>query len=401
MNNAFKVAIVGGGASGLLCAIELLSGDNALSGNDVVVLERNDRVGKKLIATGNGQGNLTNVNHALDYYHGDKGFVRAFFSVLKNSDLIKYLQKLGIYLEEGDDGKMYPTSFQANSVLDILRSYLEYKNCNVITNFYVEEIKNLEQKFVICSKTDKLFAQNVVCAFGGSAGKQYGTDGTSYKLLETYGHKCTELYPSLVQLKANLMDFKGLKGIKDRVKIKALSQGDILKEAEGDLLFTDYGISGSAVFNISGYLQGVKNPKVSIEFLPNLSKEALIDILYEKQKLSHINREDLLLGLLNKQIGRIITKKCISIIEIATVVKDFRIEITGNLGFNYAQVTKGGIDTNAVNPFTMQSKLVKNLYLVGELLDVDGDCGGYNLTFAFLSGIASAKNIKKCYLVEK
>ncbi len=401
MNNAFKVAIVGGGASGLLCAIELLSGDNALSGKDVVVLERNDRVGKKLIATGNGQGNLTNVNHALDYYHGDKGFVRAFFSVLKNSDLINYLQNLGVYLIEGDDGKMYPTSFQATSVLDILRSYLEYKKCNVITNFYVEEIKNLEQKFVICSKTDKIFAQNVVCAFGGSAGKQYGTDGTSYKLLEKYGHKCTELYPSLVQLKANLMEFKGLKGIKEKVKIKALSQGDILKEAEGDLLFTDYGISGSAVFNVSGYLQGVKNPKVSVEFLPNLKKEALIDILNEKQKLPHINKEDLLLGLLNKQIGRIITKKCASIPEIATLVKDFKIEITGNLGFNYAQVTKGGIDTNAVNPFTMQSKLVKNLYLTGELLDVDGDCGGYNLTFAFLCGIVSAKNIKNSYLVEK
>ncbi len=401
MNNAFKVAIVGGGASGLLCAVELLSGENALSGDEVVVLERNDRVGKKLISTGNGQGNLTNANVSLEKYHGDKGFVRAFFSVFKNGDLVEYLNKIGIFLSEGEDGKMYPASFQATSVLDIIRGYLMHKKCTIITDFCVTDVKNIEQKFIICSKTDKICANNVVCAFGGSAGKQYGTDGTSYSILENLGHKKTTLYPSLVQLKANLNELKGLKGIKEKVKIKALSNGEVLAFSEGDLLFTEYGISGSAVFNVSGYLQGVKNPSVSIEFLPNLSKCELVDILTEKEKMPHINREDLLLGLLNKQIGKIITKHYPSINEMVDRIKDYRIEITGNLGFNYAQVTKGGIDTNSVNPFTMQSKLVKNLYLIGELLDVDGDCGGYNLTFAFLSGIASGKNIKKLYSSER
>ncbi len=401
MNNTFKVAIVGGGSAGLLCAIELLSGDSALLGEEVVVLERNDRVGKKLKATGNGQGNLTNKVILPENYHGDKGFIRAFFGVLEKADLNKYLENLGVFLTEGDDGKMFPTSFQAGAVLDIFRSYLYYKGCNIITDFYVSDIGYDNGRFILSSTTGEIIAENVVCAFGGSAGKQYGTDGSSYKLLEKFGHKTTRLYPSLVQLKANLNQFKNLKGVKERVRIKAISDEGILSSAEGDLLFTDYGISGSAVFKISGMVQGERNAQVSIEFLPDYSKDKLVEMLDKKLSLEHIDRTEVLTGIVNKQIGKIITRDARSSEEIADKLKDFRLEITGTLGFNYAQVTRGGIDTNSVNPFTFQSKLVKNLYLTGELLAIDGDCGGYNLTFAFVSGIASAKNIKMRCTKEK
>ncbi len=401
MNNTFKVAIVGGGAAGLLCAIELLSGDNALSGEEVVILERNDRVGKKLIATGNGQCNLSSRYIEPENYHGEKGFIRAFFGVLENFDLTNYLENLGIFLTEGEEGKIYPISMQAGSVLDIIRSYLAHKKCHIITDFFVRDIKKEGENFILSSSIGKVSAENVVCAFGGMAGKQYGTDGSSYSLLEKLGHKITPLYPSLVQLKADLNDFKNLKGVKERVRIKALAEGKVLKEAEGDLLFTEYGISGSAVFKISGYLQGVKRPSVSVEFLPHLSKEELTVILEKKLALQHVEREELLTGLINKQIGRVILKRNYNIIDVVEKVKNFNLDVTGNLGFNYAQVTKGGIETNAVNPFTFQSKIIKNLYLTGELLDVDGDCGGYNLTYCFVSGIMAGRNVKKRYTEEE
>ena len=401
MNNNFKVAIVGGGSAGLLCAIELLLGDNAFKGEDIVILERNDRVGKKLIATGNGQGNLTNKSISVSNYHGDKGFIRAFFPIFSEVDIENYLKNIGIYLTEGEDGKMYPLSMQAGAVLDVIRSFLAFKKCNILTCFDVTDIEQNKNGFTICSKKEKVYAENVVCAFGGMAGKQYGTDGSSYFLLEKLGHKKTATYPSLVQLKADLLDFKNLKGIKERVKLKLISNNKFTFEEMGDLLFTDYGISGSSVFKLSSKMNLSESLFVSIEFLPDISAEKLKEILENKLKLNHIDMEDLLTGIINKQIGKIIVKRSQNIDEIVKLLKDFRLKITGSLGFNYAQVTKGGIVTDDVNPFTFQSKKVKNLYLVGELLNVDGDCGGYNLTFAFVSGILSAKNIKNRYAMEK
>ncbi len=401
MNNNFKVAIVGGGSAGLLCAIELLLGENAFLGEDIVILERNDRVGKKLIATGNGQGNLTNKSIKKENFHGDKGFIRAFFPMLKEVDIENYLKNIGIYLTEGEKGKMYPVSMQAGAVLDIIRSFLADKKCNILTDFEVTNIEQNKNGFTICSKNNKVQAEKVVCAFGGMAGKQYGTDGSAYSLVERLGHRKTATNPSLVQLKAQLLDFKNLKGIKERVKLKLVLGGEFIEEEVGDLLFTDYGVSGSAVFNLSSKMNLNENPYISIEFLPDLSFEELKNIIESKLKLQHINIEDVLTGLINKQIGKIIVKKGKDIDGIVKLLKDFRLKITGSLGFNYAQVTKGGIVTDDVNPFTFQSKRVKDLYLVGELLNVDGDCGGYNLTFAFASGILCAKNIKNTYPMEK
>ena len=169
----------------------------------------------------------------------------------------------------------------------------------------------------------------------------------------------------------------------------------MLESCTGDLLFTDYGLSGNTIFKLSPYLQSAKKPRIKVEFLPSLSKEDLIDIIKYREGLNYIPREDLLLGVVNKQLGRILCKKYNNIEEIANALKGLNFEVLGDLGFNNAQVTKGGIDTNGVNPFTLQSKLVKNLFLTGEVLNVDGDCGGFNLAFAFVTGIKVAKTIKE------
>ncbi len=397
MKNTFKVIIVGGGASGLFCALELLRSKNCILGEDILILEKNDRVGKKMVATGNGQGNLSNAFISEQNYHGDKTFIKAFLSNLEDVNLKEYLQDLGIYLTTEKDGKQYPLSKQANAFLDVIRGYLAQKDVNINVGEKVNLVEKVGEGYLVNTAKGKYRSRNVVLAFGGKAGSQYGTDGSSYQLAQKFGHKLTTLYPSLVQLKTNLESIKGLRGLKERVKITAYDNGIELKESVGEVLFTEYGISGNAVFSISGYLTSAKKPSVKIEFLPDFTKEQVKEILAKREYLNHIDREDKLIGLINKKIGQAIMRKCKtdSIDEIANAIKNFTLIITGNLGFSYAQVTKGGIATDQIDSKTMESKLESGLYVVGEALDVDGDCGGYNLTFAFASGIFSAKSIKE------
>lgn len=396
MQKKYKVIIVGGGASGLMCAIELLSGAFALTGEQIAILERNDRVGKKLIATGNGQGNLSNTNFSADFFHGEKGFLRVFVQETEQLDLLSYLKKLGIPLVANEDGKIYPLSKQANSVLDIMRAFLSNKGCQIFTDTRVEKIKKEGELFSIATSNDKFLAESVVLATGGKSAKQFGTDGTAYSLARSFGHELTPLYPSLVQLKTELDNIRGLKGLKETVKLTAFD-GDVeLKSSIGELLFTEYGVSGNAVFQISGRLTDAKKPKIKVEFLPELAQEEIEELLIYREELGYLDGELFLSGILNKRIGQSVIKtvKNATPKEVAKALKGFWLNVIGDLGFNYSQVTKGGISTAKINPFTLESKLSRNLYLIGELLDVDGDCGGYNLTFAFSTGILSARAIK-------
>ena len=397
MKNDFKVIIVGGGASGLFCALELLRSNNAILGKEILILEKNDRVGKKIVATGNGQGNLTNAFISEENYHGDNLFIKEFLSNLKDINIQEYLKDLGIYLTTDKDGKQYPLSKQANAFLDVVRGFLTQKGVVIKVDEQVNKVTKVKNVFKVHSLKFEYIAKKVVLAFGGKAGPQYGTDGNSYILAQNFGHKLTALYPSLVQLKTNTESIKGLRGLKEKVRVTAYDNGVKLKQCVGEVLFTEYGVSGNAIFSLSGYLTDAKKPSISIEFLPDFTFEQVKEILKKREDLSYIDREDKLIGLINKKIGQALIRKCKSenVEEIAKVIKNFSLTITGNLGFNYAQVTKGGIATGQIDKGTMQSKLEKGLYIVGEALDVDGDCGGYNLTFAFVCGILSARDIKE------
>ena len=396
MEKTFSVAIIGGGASGLLCAVELLRGKNAINGKDIVILERTDRVGKKLIATGNGQGNLSNAKFDKEYYHGNKEFIEQFIKTAREIDIERYFSQLGIPFYTDEKGRKYPLSRQASAVLDIFREILSQNGVNVITDFYASDVKKTKNGFEVQSLTQKILAKKVVVACGGSAGKQFGTDGTSYHLLEKFGHKCTPLYPSLVQVKTELEKIRGLKGLKEYARVYALDGEKELKSQTGDILFTEYGVSGNTVFTVSGYLATAKNPVIRIEFLPDFTLEETEKLLEERSKSINLESLNVLCGIVNKKIGERLVKNINSTKpkDMAKLLKDFRLKVSGNLGFNYAQVTKGGIKTDQIDEKTYQSKLVDGLYLTGEVLDVDGDCGGYNLTFAFCSGILSAKSIK-------
>ncbi|MBE7081835.1 MAG: aminoacetone oxidase family FAD-binding enzyme [Clostridiales bacterium] len=396
LQKLYNTIIVGGGAAGLLSATELVSGDNAFKGEDILILERNDRVGKKLVATGNGQGNLTNDNFGEKYYYGDSAFIKQFVSNANKLDIKKYFANLGIYISSGKDGKAYPLSKQASAVLDCIRSYLSHKNCKEMTGKKVTKIEKKKGVFEVYVSSEKFLAKSVIVCTGGSAGKQFGTDGSAYALVEKFGHKKTELYPSLVQLKTPTDKIKGLKGIKENARVTAFVGAKPLMSVEGDLLFTDFGVSGSTIFSLSASVADKKDAYLIIEFLPSLTFSETENIIKQRQNLDYVNKEDLLVGVINKKVGQVIIKnaKSLNPTDIAYTLKNFKLDITGTLGFNYAQVTKGGIKTSQITP-AFESKLAQNLYIAGEILNVDGDCGGYNLTFAFVSGVLSARDIKE------
>ncbi len=400
MNTIYKTAIIGGGASGLMSAIELATGSDAIFPSDIIILEKNDRLGKKLSATGNGQGNLLNKNFDISCYHGDKNFIKAFYAQALEIDIEAYLYNIGIPLVFDNDGRGYPMSKQASSVTDALRFLIQEKGINVRLSFAVTDIKYNGSCFEIYSNESKVMAETVILSCGGKASKQFGTDGALYKIPSSFGHKLIKTYPSLVQIKTNTEKIKGLKNLKENVLLTAIVDGKEVMTVGGDLIFTDYGVSGLTAFKISPYLAGEKNVTLKIEFLPFLSLEETIKVVSDKIKNSPPTlREDILSGIVNKKIGQSVmrTAENTSPNAIAKALKNFTLKVMGTLDFDYAQVTKGGVDTEKINPYTMESKLRRNLYLTGELLNVDGDCGGYNLTFAFVTGIIAAKNIKQKY----
>ncbi len=394
MMRNYDIVIVGGGASGLYLGALIKKHEIKKS---VCILERNDRVGKKLSATGNGQGNISNQNISTENYHGAD--VKFCEYALKNYSLEQFcvfMKDIGVYLKTEPNGRIYPMSKQASSVVDALRFYLESENVDVITDCKVENISKPDGDFFISTSKEKFRSKVVVLCSGGKSAKQFGTDGSAYALAESFGHKTSKLYPSLVQLKCDLSDIKFLKGHKTDVNLFAVEGRNSVTKSSGELLFTDYGVSGNATFQISGSFCDNVNKKLFVEFLPELSSEELLKMLTEKlSKLDYIDKKDVFDGIINKKIGQAIVKraKSLSAEDLTYSAKNFELKVTGTLGFDYAQVTRGGILTKDVDNKTMESKIVENLFFAGETLDVDGDCGGYNLQWAFSSAYAVASAI--------
>lgn len=372
----YQVAIVGGGASGLVLAAMLVQ-----SGvQNIVVLDRNDRIGKKLSATGNGQGNVTNLHMGREYYFSsDPELVNSVLSSFTQEDTIRFFTSLGGYFFADERGRVYPASKQASSVTDLLRYYLAGK-VEIRCSSRVVSVKN---HIVVLESGELLSARFIVLCVGGKAAKQFGTDGSAYALATELGHSLTPLYPSLVQLKTDTSRTKTWKGI----RVDGLLRYESVS-MRGDIIFTDYGISGDAVFRLSPYLAGKQSATIHLTFLPDADQETLFSLL--KQKC--VPEGELLCGILNNQIGRSLVKYGKTAEGIVALMRDFPISVSGTLGFSYAQVTKGGIPMNEVTA-CLESKMAENLFFCGEILDVDGACGGYNLQWAFSSAAAVAKEI--------
>ncbi|MBQ9709737.1 MAG: aminoacetone oxidase family FAD-binding enzyme [Clostridia bacterium] len=410
MNRIYKVAIIGGGASGLVAGAML----SQYFADDVVILERTDRVGKKITATGNGRGNVTNERVSADNYHSVEGdaqaFVRPTLRAFGKGDVKDFLASIGM-ITVTEKGRVYPASLQASSVLDLLRLRIDVNRAEIRTGFYVTDIKAGKFFEIRSEKGETVYAASVILAAGGKCQKQFGTDGSGYRLAKQLGHTFTECHPSLVQLKTDMAEIKPLKGIRQEVLLTLLD-GDMLKTCEkGDLLFTEFGVSGNAVFQVSGYAASARHPILSVEFLPEFTDFELAAALTKKiASAPYLKAEDLLTGYVNKQVGRVIVRsaginlneKCDKshIKAVVRVLKDFRLTVLGSLGFNYAQVTRGGVRLSECDAKTLQSKKAHGLYLTGEVLDIDGDCGGYNLQWAFSSAFVAAREIARVYGVE-
>ncbi|MGN0814751.1 MAG: aminoacetone oxidase family FAD-binding enzyme [Candidatus Coproplasma sp.] len=382
------VAIVGGGAAGLACAVVLKRNNPDIS---VILIDACERLGKKLAATGNGQGNVSNADLSVNNYHG--GGVRLAQKICC-SDYKKPLSLFNCLFEEDGEGRVYPSGRQASALTDSLVREITARGVEVLKPVKVTKIT---KGFTLTlSDSDRISAKYVVLACGGAAQKQFGTDGTSFALAKSFGHNITGLYPSLVQLKTDTQYIKTLKGIRANCRVSAYSSGDLLATSCGDVIFTDYGVSGNAIFKISAYVADRQNVTLSLCFLPDIPREEIERDVKTKVKAGYPESE-LLSGTLHNQLGRaIIRRSGADPAAIAQTVKDFKLKVTGTLGFDYAQVTKGGVKADGIGN-DLQSKLCPNLYFAGEYIDVDGDCGGYNLNWALTSGMYVAENIISSY----
>ena len=393
--------IIGGGASGLIAATLINN-----SAGKTLVLERADRVGKKLSATGNGQGNVTNVG-VLDaeYFSSTPSGAKRAKTMLARYDhtsFMHYLRSVGLLLTVDDRGRVYPASRQASSVTDALRFTAAQRGVELRLGCKVTAIERTKNGFLVCySTTDgekRVFAEQVLLCTGGCVAKQFGTDGTAYALAKSLGHTCTPTYPSLVQLKTDTTHIKTLKGIRvPDAKVRAAWQGGE-QTMQGDVIFTDYGVSGDVIFRLSAFFTDkLDGATLAIDFLPEYDEESIYDALLQKQSAyPSLADSELLCGFVNNQIARAIMKRANGNLRVAAaLVKTFRLSVKGTTGADMAQVTKGGIPMREVDE-NLQSRLVDGLYFAGETLDVDGQCGGYNLQWSYTSAcvVSSAINAK-------
>lgn len=395
------VSIIGGGASGMAAAIA--AAENP--GVQVKLFERQTRVGKKLMATGNGRCNLSNCNLELSHYHGeDPAFPAQALTQVDQWATRAWFFDLGLLVTAEENGKIYPFSDHANSVVDVLRLGLEKENIAVHTGFEVQKLRKEGTGFVI---NDTEYCDRVIIACGGLAGTKLGGSMSGYKLLGRFGHRSTRLRPSLVQIKCAWPAVTALKGVRCKCNVRIFRDGACFAHSGGELQFTDYGLSGPVIFEISrDVCQGPGEWIARLDFLPRMLPDDLHKELCRRRD-RNIPMEELFTGLLHNRLGRVLTKAAgvagvasgeltaQMIEDLVEAVKAFEIVLTEPMGMDNAQVTAGGVYTRDFDPQTMESRLVPGLYACGEVLDVDGDCGGYNLQWAWSSGIVAGRNAGK------
>ncbi len=390
------IGIIGGGAAGMAAALAASeSGEN-----QVVVLERQARVGRKLQATGNGRCNLTNL-HALEGgYHGEEpGFARYALTQFPPEAVLTWMRGLGLFTVAEPSGRVYPYSDQANSVVDVLRFALERPNIQVKLGFEVTKVRKNAEGFRVESREERLMCDRLIIACGGLAGTKLGGCMSGYQLLRSFGHKCTRLRPALVQVKTGWSGVSALKGVRANCRA-AIYRGETrMRESVGELQFTEYGLSGPVMFEISrDACQGGGDWNCRLDFLPHVEETELLAEL-RRRKSTPLPNSELFTGILHNRLGRVLTQAAgISLngwirelgeeelAQAAAAAKGFCVSLTEPLGMDSAQVTAGGILTAEFEETTMESRLVPGLYACGEVLDIDGDCGGYNLQWAWSSG---------------
>ena len=377
--------------------------------HNVTLIERLARVGRKLLSTGNGRCNITNIGASAENYHGgDRRFAEYALGLWTPERVLGFFSELGLMTVTEYGGRVYPLSNQASSVLDVLRFALEKPNIRLLTGVTVESVRRRGSGFELRWEGESLRCDKLVVACGGCAGSKLGGVMDGYNLLKSLGHSRTSLYPSLTQIRTRPEIPRSMKGVKVQAAVKALKGKRELDRSSGDLLFADNGVSGTVVFDISRAVATAgEGVSLEIDLFENLDRSGVKKYLYSRREARPAApAKEIFAGALHSRVGMALCKyaginpenpcselSAANMDALASAAKALRLEVTGVSGFESAQVTAGGISTAEFDPKTMESRIVPGVYACGEVLDIDGDCGGYNLQWAWASGLLAGESL--------
>lgn len=402
--NKFDIAIIGAGAAGSMAAIQA-----SQNRKQVILIERNDKIGKKILATGNGRCNLTNINTNPAKYHGaDFDFISSILNQFNAQKTMEFFENLGIILKEENNGRIFPRNNQASTVVDGLEYELKRKKIVIKTNSLVRSIKKEDIWKIKLDSGNEIHARKLIITTGGKASHHLGSSGDGYFWVEKLGHKIVPTYPALTPIEIKEIWIQKAQGIKIEGKVAAKIDDKIVCEKTGDILFTHFGISGPAVMAQARVVAPNlgKNIKICIDLFPDITKNQLDKKI---QKIFEANGakspKNCLAGIIADNLSAIIIdnlgfgaiKKSaefskLNRLKIVGALKNIVLTPTNVRPFKEAQVTSGGIDSREIDPATMQSKIIADLYFAGEIIDVDGDSGGFNLQWAWSSGYLAGKS---------
>lgn len=401
-NKQFDVLVIGAGAAGMTAAIFA-----ARKKKRVCILEKLDKAGKKLFATGNGKCNFTNAHMSVDCYSGDPAFVASVLERFTVEDCLDYFHSIGIY-PKNKNGYYYPNSEQAASIVTALLQELIRLNVSIVYEANVKDIHTKHTQISIVTNKGNFTGEKLIIATGLLASPKLGSDGSLFEIIKSLGHRFQPVLPALCGFYCKGLPFKKISGVRAQGTVTAIVDGTEYAKDTGEIQFTDYGLSGIPVFQISRYLSKGLYQKSKVEIhvnlLPEFDKNSLMDELhYRKSIFKEQPVEYFLNGLLNQKLSHMILEKChldediligslseLELEHMASGIQNLKVKVTNYRDYEFAQVCTGGIPISDINPKTLESKLVKNIYFTGEILDVDGICGGYNLHFAWATGKIAA-----------
>ncbi len=401
----YDVGIIGASASGLACAYAA-----AKNGKQVLLLEKNDRIGRKIAATGNGKCNVANTHFDDSCYRStDKAIINHLMNENSYNEVLSFLEDLGVPCTE-KNGYYYPSSMQATTVIRALEHGVKHYGVNIVCGMCVTDVHYDSSRFQINCGDNIYEVKNLVLATGGCASAKHGSDGFGFELAKKFGHSVMDAVPALVPLTSDAAFCKQLSGVRQNAKAVLKIDGKVFYEEQGEVQFTDYGISGIVIFNMSRFanlaLKKDMSVDVELDLLPDIELKALLArLIYLSEKAKYASLYDIVSGFLPDKLANVViglsglaSEQIASkvngdnMLKVAKVMKSLVFHISGNRGFEQAQVTAGGVSLAEISDCFASTKK-ENLYLVGEILDVDGACGGYNLSFAFLSGLKAGKHI--------
>lgn len=391
------IVVIGGGASGLMAGITA-----ARAGAKVTILEQNSKIGKKILSTGNGRCNITNLDQNSAYYRSNMpDFSKSVLQTLSVDDTLAFFQSIGIFTKD-KNGYVYPRSYQAASVVEALTMEVRHLKIKCKTQEKVVRIEKTENGFTVFTETWHYDCDRVIVACGSKASVVEGSDGSGYILAKALGHSLVKPLPALTGLRGMENWFSKWAGVRCEATVSLFTDDECVISDTGEVQLTDYGISGIPIFQISRYvsraLEMNRRVSVRLDFVPDMSREELHRhfnnvLQYDENK----KIKNLLIGFLPQKLADVVAERVNSVEEAIHIIKEFDVRIKETMDFSHAQVCTGGVDCTELDSATMESRVVPGVYICGELVDVDGACGGYNLQWAwssgYLAGISAAKEI--------